>query len=109
MSEELKDDLRELMKKYGPEKVDSITDKDSAIKHFRTSSEVYKKLGEGYKRERDEIKRERNILKEENEILREMVDALEARKKGSKHEVVYLFILLGVSIVINFMMNIFVF
>lgn len=109
MSKELKGDLRELMKKYGPEKVDSITDKDSAIKHFRTSSKVYKKLGEGYKRERDEIKRERNILKEENEILREMVDALEAREKGNKHEVIYLFILLGISIVINFIINIFVF
>ncbi|GGB85567.1 hypothetical protein [Staphylococcus nepalensis] len=40
MSDELKDDLRELMEKYGPEKVDSITDKDSAIKHFRTSRRV---------------------------------------------------------------------
>ena len=42
MSKPTKDDLLEFMKKHGPENVDSITDKDSAIKHFRTSSKVYK-------------------------------------------------------------------
>lgn len=71
MSKDLKDDLKEMMKKYGPEKVDSITDKDSAIKHFRTSSEVYKELGEGYKRERDEIKRENEMLRKQIVDLKE--------------------------------------
>lgn len=71
MSKPTKDDLKELMEKYGPEKVDSITDKDSAIKHFRTSSKVYKKLGEGYKRERDEIKRENEMLRKQIADLKE--------------------------------------
>ncbi|MDU9304439.1 hypothetical protein PQ701_04280 [Staphylococcus coagulans] len=34
--------LYEFMKEYGPEKTDSITDKDSVVKHFRTTSKVYK-------------------------------------------------------------------
>ncbi|MFP4913128.1 hypothetical protein [Staphylococcus coagulans] len=34
--------LYEFMKKYSPEKVDSITDRDSVVKHFRTASKVYK-------------------------------------------------------------------
>lgn len=71
MSKDLKDDLKETMKKYGPERVDSITDKDSAIKHFRTSSKVYKELGEGYKRERDEIKRENEMLRKQIVDLKE--------------------------------------
>nr|WP_238928997.1 hypothetical protein [Staphylococcus saprophyticus] len=43
------------MKKHGPESVDSITDKDSAIKHFRTSSKLYKQQRDQYKTERDTL------------------------------------------------------
>lgn len=55
MSEPTKDDLLEFMKKHGPEKVDSTTDKDSAIKHFRTSSKLYKQQRDQYKTERDSL------------------------------------------------------
>lgn len=55
MSEPTKDDLLEFMKKHGPESVDSITDKDSAIKHFRTSSKLYKQQRDQYKTERDTL------------------------------------------------------
>ncbi len=34
--------LYEFMKEHSPEKVDSITDRDSVVKHFRTASKVYK-------------------------------------------------------------------
>ncbi|MFP4920148.1 hypothetical protein ACJVVW_01085 [Staphylococcus coagulans] len=33
--------LYEFMKEHSPEKVDSITDRDSVVKHFRTASKVY--------------------------------------------------------------------
>lgn len=59
-----KDDLLEFMKKHGPESVDSITDKDSVIKHFRTSSKLYKQQCDQYKRERDNFE---NMLNEECE------------------------------------------
>ena len=36
------DDLIAFMKKHGAERVDSITDEESAIKHFRATSRVYK-------------------------------------------------------------------
>ncbi|MCD8843598.1 hypothetical protein [Staphylococcus gallinarum] len=55
MSKPTKDDLLEFMKKHGPKNVDSITDKDSAIKHFRTSSKVYKQQRDEYKNERDTL------------------------------------------------------
>jgi septal ring factor EnvC (AmiA/AmiB activator) len=55
VSKPTKDDLLEFMKKHGPENVDSITDKDSAIKHFRTSSKVYKQQRDEYKNERDTL------------------------------------------------------
>ncbi|MBX5334485.1 hypothetical protein HQO90_26160 [Rhodococcus fascians] len=43
------------MKKHGAEKVDSITDEKSAIKHFRATSRVYKQERDAYKKQRDEL------------------------------------------------------
>lgn len=63
MSEPTKDDLLEFMKKHGPESVDSITDKDSAIKHFRTSSKLYKQQRDQYKTERDTLIDDLAVLK----------------------------------------------
>lgn len=63
MSEPTKDDLLEFMKKHGPESVDSITDKDSAIKHFRTSSKLYKQQRDQYKTERDTLINDIAVLK----------------------------------------------
>ncbi|MDW3983143.1 hypothetical protein QI298_09920 [Staphylococcus saprophyticus] len=63
MSEPTKDDLLEFMKKHGPESVDSITDKDSAIKHFRTSSKLYKQQRDQYKTERDTLIDDIAVLK----------------------------------------------
>ncbi|PTI10712.1 hypothetical protein BU096_00645 [Staphylococcus xylosus] len=63
MSEPTKDDLLEFMKKHGPDSVDSITDKDSAIKHFRTSSKLYKQQRDQYKAERDTLIDDIAVLK----------------------------------------------
>ena len=78
MSKPTKDDLLKFMKKHEPESVDSITDKDSAIKHFRTSSELYKQQRDQYKAERDTLiddlswyKVKVSRLERENEQLKE--------------------------------------
>ncbi|MDW4214041.1 acetyltransferase [Staphylococcus saprophyticus] len=42
MNEPTKEELLDFMRKHGPEKVDSITDTESAIRHFRYTSKVYK-------------------------------------------------------------------
>ena len=42
MSEPTKEELLDFMRKHEPEKVDSITDTESAIRHFRCMSKVYK-------------------------------------------------------------------
>lgn len=63
MSKPTKDDLLEFMKEHSPERVDSITDKDSAIKHFRTSSKLYKQQLNQYKTERDTLIDDIAVLK----------------------------------------------
>lgn len=63
MSEPTKNDLLEFMKKHGPEKVDSITDTESAIRHFRCTSKVYKEQRDQYKAERDALIDDIAVLK----------------------------------------------
>lgn len=55
MAEPTLDELVAFMKKHGAEKVDSITDEKSAIKHFRATSRVYKEERDAYKKQRDEL------------------------------------------------------
>lgn len=55
MAEPTLDELVAFMKKHGAEKVDSITDEKSAIKHFRAASRVYKEERDAYKKQRDEL------------------------------------------------------
>lgn len=55
MAEPTLDELVAFMKKHGVEKVDSITDEKSAIKHFRATSRVYKEERDAYKKQRDEL------------------------------------------------------
>lgn len=69
MSELTKDDLLEFMKKHGPERVDSITDKDSAIKHFRTSSKLYKQQRDQFQAERDTCLEDIQKLRKEKQQL----------------------------------------
>lgn len=49
MSEPTKEELLAFMRKHGPENVDSITDTESAIRHFRCTSKVYKEQRDQYK------------------------------------------------------------
>ncbi|MDN8848662.1 hypothetical protein Q0M30_17670, partial [Staphylococcus aureus] len=76
--------------KHGPEKVDSITDTESAIRHFRCTSKVYKEQRDQYKAERDNCLkdidqlRERNReLERENEKLSRLIDVKDNAFKGA--------------------------
>lgn len=55
MSNPTLDELVAFMKKHGVEKVDSITDEKSAIKHFRAASRVYKEERDSFRKQRDEL------------------------------------------------------
>jgi len=55
MAEPTLDELVAFMKKHGAEKVDSITDEKSAIKHFRATSRVYKEERDSFRKQRDEL------------------------------------------------------
>ena len=55
MAEPTLDELVSFMKKHGVEKVDSITDEKSAIKHFRAASRVYKEERDSFRKQRDEL------------------------------------------------------
>lgn len=57
MSETTKEELLAFMRKHGPEKIDSITDTESAIRHFRCTSKVYKEQRDQYKAERDKFEK----------------------------------------------------
>lgn len=63
MSEPTKEELLDFMRKHGPEKVDSITDTESAIRHFRCTSKVYKEQRDQYKSERDTLIDDIAVLK----------------------------------------------
>lgn len=84
MSKPTKDDLLEFMKKHKPERVDSITDKDSAIKHFRTTSKLYKQQRDGYKNERDTLIDDIAVLKANISRLERENDQLKHQLKGTR-------------------------
>lgn len=77
MSEPTKEELLDFMRKHGPEKVDSIIDTESAIRHFRCTSKVYKE-------QRDQYKSERDTLIDDIAVLKANISRLEReiKKKG---------------------------
>ncbi|WP_198510783.1 hypothetical protein [Staphylococcus hominis] len=77
MAEPTLDELVAFMKKHGIEKVDSITDEKSAIKHFRAASRVYKEERDAYKKQRDELINDMQNVKRKAEafdLILEFVD-----------------------------------
>ncbi|MEB8101033.1 hypothetical protein [Staphylococcus xylosus] len=70
MSEPTKEELLAFMRKHEPEKVDSITDTESAIRHFRCTSKVYKEQRDQYKAERDTLIDDIKELRKLNEGLK---------------------------------------
>lgn len=73
MAEPTLDELVAFMKKRGAEKVDSITDEKSAIKHFRATSRVYKEERDAYKKQRDELINDMAEVKKKAEAFDEIV------------------------------------
>lgn len=55
MTQPTREELINFMKKHGAENVDSITDEQSAIRHFRAQSKVFKDERDEYKKQRDEL------------------------------------------------------
>lgn len=55
MIQPTREELINFMKKHGAENVDSITDEQSAIRHFRAQSKVFKDERDEYKKQRDEL------------------------------------------------------
>lgn len=74
MAEPTLDELVAFMKKHGVEKVDSITDEKSAIKHFRAASRVYKEERDAYKKQRGELINDMAEVKRKAEAFDEILD-----------------------------------
>lgn len=74
MAEPTLDELVAFMKKHGAEKVDSITDEKSAIKHFRATSRVYKEERDSLLKQRDELINDMAETKRKAEAFDEILD-----------------------------------
>lgn len=74
MAEPTLDELVAFMKKHGAEKVDSITDEKSAIKHFRATSRVYKEERDSLLKQRDELINDMVEIKKKAEAFDEILD-----------------------------------
>lgn len=72
MAEPTLDELVAFMKKHGAEKVDSITDEKSAIKHFRAASRVYKEERDSFRKQRDELINDMQNVKRKAEAFDEI-------------------------------------
>ena len=80
MAEPTLDELVAFMKKHGVEKVDSITDEKSAIKHFRAASRVYKEERDAYKKQRDELINDMQNVKRKAEAYDKIKEAADSEK-----------------------------
>lgn len=76
MAEPTLDELVAFMKKHGAEKVDSITDEKSAIKHFRAASRVYKEERDSFRKQRDELINDIADIKRKAEAFDEIDDLI---------------------------------
>ncbi|HDD6744777.1 TPA: acetyltransferase [Staphylococcus aureus] len=72
MIQPTREELINFMKKHGAENVDSITDEQSAIRHFRAQSKVFKDERDEYKKQRDELIEDIAKLRKRNKELENM-------------------------------------
>lgn len=84
MAEPTLDELVAFMKKHGVEKVDSITDEKSAIKHFRAASRVYKEERNAYKKQRDELINDMVEIRKKAEILDKLEEMFETSANANR-------------------------
>ena len=83
MVEPTLDELVAFMKKHGVEKVDSITDEKSAIKHFRAASRVYKEERDSFRKQRDELINDMQNVKRKAEAFDE-IEGLVSKTKSAE-------------------------
>ncbi|WP_428700560.1 hypothetical protein [Staphylococcus coagulans] len=67
--------LYDFMKEHSPEKVDSITDRDSVVKHFRTASKVYKEQRDSLITDVADLRNQRDKLQRKLDEVVSMVNA----------------------------------
>ena len=83
MAEPTLDELVSFMKKHGVEKVDSITDEKSAIKHFRAASRVYKEERDSFRKQRDELIDDMQNMKRKAEAFDEVRETIKDFEKAN--------------------------
>lgn len=67
--------LYDFMKEHGPVKVDSITDRDSVLKHFRTASKVYKEQRDSLITDVADLRNQRDKLQRKLDEVVSMVNS----------------------------------
>ncbi|MCD8821207.1 hypothetical protein K2V48_07485 [Staphylococcus gallinarum] len=87
MSEPTKEKLLAFMRKHGLEKVDSITDTESAIRHFRCTSKIYEEQCNQYKAERDTLIDDIAVLRANNKRLERENEKLKATNENLNNRV----------------------
>ncbi|MDU0443786.1 hypothetical protein QVA78_03015 [Staphylococcus haemolyticus] len=80
MAEPTLDELVAFMKRHGVEKVDSITDEKSAIKHFRAASRLYKEERDSFRNQRDELINDMAETKRKARAFEEIKEAADNEK-----------------------------
>ncbi|MCI2773431.1 hypothetical protein [Staphylococcus petrasii] len=86
MAEPTLDELVAFMKKHGVEKVDSITDEKSAIKHFRAASRVYKEERDSFRKQRDELINDIADIKRKAEAFDEIKELVNWFEENDRYE-----------------------
>ncbi|HDF6355164.1 TPA: hypothetical protein PES99_001204 [Staphylococcus aureus] len=76
------------MKKHGAENVDYITDEQSAIRHFRAQSKVFKDERDEYKKQRDELIGDIAKLRERNKDLEKKASAWDRHCKSVEKDLI---------------------
>ena len=80
------DELVAFMKKHGVEKVDSITDEKSAIKHFRAASRAYKEERDSLRKQRDELINDMAEVKRKAEAFDEIKELVKWFEENDRYE-----------------------
>ena len=80
------DELVAFMKKHGVEKVDSITDEKSAIKHFRAASRAYKEERDSLRKQRDELINDMAEVKRKAEAFDEIKELVNWFEENDRYE-----------------------
>ncbi len=88
MTQPTREELINFMKKHGAENVDSITDEQSAIRHFRAQSKVFNDERDGYKKQQDELIGDIAKLRKRNKELEKKASAWDRYCKSVEKDLI---------------------